>query len=205
MMRRIRLVFFCLLLSVYGNAQNTHDQLDSVVTRFVDKLHRDDIDTICVYQNYFLGGYVRVVKGVCSFDPAYILWKKKGKTWLTKVDICYQYETVNVKADSVWNTFIENKDSIKEEVVLPFQLKGGARQISDHEMTQKFKIAVGDETLTCSFWGGDMREKNYQGELNINYKHNMDLKGKKIIDLLDRLIEKNKEKLKKVSDSPFDK
>lgn len=198
-MKKGSLIIIIILTSIYSFGQNSPDN-------FLLELKKQKIDTICQFEDYSVG-YYRVytddeLKEYCKFEPTYIFWKDKGKTFLTKKDSCFEYSIVEIDADKIWKNYFDNRKSIKIEKIKNFQfveVKNGKKTILttmiDHSHHQNFKFILKNEIVEKKFddfdlekFDGDGKGKNY----NINYEHNINLKSKILIDKIDELILKNK-------------
>jgi hypothetical protein len=84
-MTPFRLIVISLLLFSFkhSNGQNSKEHLDSIVNSFVNSLNAKGIDTVCLYQDYCVVGFIYVEKDEdkCNFEglfmPTYIFGKTK--------------------------------------------------------------------------------------------------------------------------------
>jgi hypothetical protein len=182
-------------------------QLDSIVTDFVKEIQSKNIDTICIYKDYCVGCVYSIFdeEKRCNYSsiyiPTYILWIKKGKTFLTKKDNCFNYSTIEIDAANLWRLFFRHQKQIKREKVKMFEYIVYENQkktvyfiMRDHSNHQDFKMIINGDIISMNFDEFDL-EKKCDGSVNINYLYNQKLKGKKIIDELNQLtrnIEKEK-------------
>jgi hypothetical protein len=203
------LVILLLFISKVSYSQDTSYQyLDILVSDLVKELQLNNTDTICIYKNYCVG-CVHIVENEndrCGYSsiymPTYILWLDQGKTFLTKKDNCFDYSIIEIDSISLWKTFFTYKNQIKKEKVKLFEYivyenkrKKTYFIMRDHSDHQDFKMIVNGDTTALNFDEFDL-EKECDGCININFLHNHQLKGKKIIDELEKLVEKiEKEKL----------
>jgi hypothetical protein len=172
-------------ISVFG--QLTQPQLDSLVNRYVQNLHKKGVDTICIYNEYCIGCLFHPATGsnLCaekfSSLPTYIFWKDKGKTFVTRKDICFEYSTQLIKTDAFWNYYFSNKDKIKKEKLkIPqyVDIVNGKKEIKSINIDQTiyFRITfdiANDPVIKDinSFYF--TRELGPEEELNINYDFNI--------------------------------
>lgn len=188
-MNKNKLIFIALFqvlsLSVFG--QLSQPQLDSVVNRYVQDLQKKGVDTCCIYNEYCIGCFFQPINGtdLCTENfsslPTYIFWKEKGKTFVTRKDICFDYSTQIIPAESFWNHYFSNKDKIKkEELNIPqyIEMVNGKKKIRsieiEHSIFFRITMNAGKESVTKninSFYF--TKELGVNGELNINYESNM--------------------------------
>ncbi len=170
--------------SVFG--QLTQPQLDSLVNRYIQNLHKKGIDTICIYNEYCIGCLFHPATGsnLCaekfSSLPTYIFWRDKGKTFATRKDICFEYSTLLIKTDSFWKYYFDNKDKIKKEKLkIPQYVEtvNGKKEIQSINIYESiyFQITfdIANEPIIKdinSFFF--TRELGPNEELNINYEFN---------------------------------
>jgi len=159
----------------------------------------------------FFGGHFLVEheEDLCNYGyvyvPTYIFWIKHGKTFLSKKDNCFDYSTVEIKADSIWNYFFTNRKLISNEKVKTFQYyyyQKNKRKIVnltiDHSGHENLKMIVGSNTTEVLFDSFDLQPNDGDQDkkiINLNYKHNLNLKSKHLIDELNKItwmIEDNK-------------
>jgi hypothetical protein len=204
------IMLFCIRGFSQGQ-ETSYQQLDSLVTKFVEKLQYKNIDTICIYKNYCVGCYYvfenKDDECICSttFIPTYILWLNRGKTFLSKKDNCFDYSTIEIDSTFAWDYFLKNKECIAKEHVKPFEyvVSKDNREdtyliIRDHSNRQDFKMIVNDDVISLHFDEFDL-EKECDNSININYEYNQSLKGKIVINELEKITEdiENKSLLKK--------
>ena len=187
-------------------SQNSTDQ-------FLKELKLKKIDTICTFIDYSVGSIQIFNKNeedkYCELDydnlPTFILWKENGKTFLTKTDNCFKYSTLEINAEKIWQCYFENEKIIKTEKVKSFQfveIKNGKKRILnsmvDHSHHQKFKIIAKNEIIEKHFDDFDLKKTAQNGnEININYKNNIYLKSKKLIDKISNIVLENENSLTK--------
>lgn len=209
---KIKNLFFILsfLMSYYSFCQKTKQ---SSTDRFLNELKLQKIDTICVFEKYATGfnqfddeEYIN-----CQYDfenvPTYLFWIQNGKTFFTKKDTCYEYSTIQIDAENVWQTYFENKKIIISEKVKEFQYEEIEKNkkviilttvtASDY-LCQNFKLIVNNEKIEKKFTDLTLK-KNYEELQNINYQYNNSLKSKVLLDLFNALISKNKSMLTKIN------
>ena len=193
-------------------AQNTsYQHLDTLVTNFVKELQVNHIDTICIYKNYCVG-CIHIFDNEtdkCNYSsifiPTYILWLNQGKIFLSKKDNCFDYSTIEIDSTSLWKIFFAYKNQIKKEKVKPFEYvicenhkKNVYFMSVDHSNHQDFKMIINNNIIGMNFDEFNLK-KEHDGNLNINYLHNLNLKGRKVIDELRQLVQgiENKQLLTK--------
>ena len=114
------------VFSISVSAQLTQPQLDSLVITYTQNLHKKGIDTVIIYNEYCIGCLFHPATGsnLCaekfSSLPTYIFWREKGKTFVTRKDICFDYTIQLIKADKFWNYYFNNRDKIKKEKIFGF-------------------------------------------------------------------------------------
>ena len=187
-------------------SQNSTDQ-------FLKELKLKKIDTICTFADYSVGSVQIFDKNeddkYCELDyynlPTFILWKENGKIFLTKTDNCFKYSILEINAEKIWQSYFENEKIIKTEKVKSFQfveIKNGKKRILnsmvDHSHHQEFKIFTKNEIIEKHFDDFDLQKTEQNGnEININYKNNMNLKSKKLIDKISNIVSENENSLTK--------
>lgn len=194
------LIVFCPISNISFGQNTSYQYLDALVTSFVKELQTQNVDTICIYQDYCVG-YIYPSKNEddkCFFSsiymPTYILWISQAKTFLTKKDNCFDYSIIEIDSITVWKLFFKYKNQIKEEKVKPFEylaFENNKKEkffiLRDHSCHRDFKTIVNGDTIGLKFDDFNLSKK-FDGCTNINYKHNHSLKGKKIVDELRKLV-----------------
>jgi hypothetical protein len=204
MKTRIVFLIYCLLISAFSFSQN--EKIENTTENFLQDLKQQKVDTICTFEDYSVGS-VHIYKSdeesdYCDFEfeniPTYIMWKKNSKTFLTKKDSCFEYSTAEINPEQIWKKYFENKTIIKVEQVKNFQfveMENGKKNILtsmvDHSHHQNFKFIINDKIIEKKFDDFDLQKKENNNN-NINYKHNINLKSKKLIDEISNVIEINK-------------
>ncbi len=112
---------------------------------------------------------------------------------------------IEVDADKIWRNYFDDKKLILNEKVKEFQfveMHNGKKNIQtiivDHSHHQNFKFIIKDEIVEKKFDNFDIQNSNGDRNkrlININYKHNLNLKSKKIIDEINALILENEKLL----------
>lgn len=211
-------VFFAIVLSFNAHclttlAQDTSPQyLDSLVNNFAANLKNKGVDTICIFEDYWTTGQPFVVdeKDWCytkhTYIPVYILWRQGGKSYLSKKDNCFDYTTIEVKAEPIWKYYFDNKEAIKPEKSKPFQLSttvNGKLSLTtitdDHTGHRNLKVITANDTVKKYFDTFQLQATAKNGsktEVNINYEHNQKLLGKRLAEFLaEFVLEAEKKKL----------
>ena len=199
-----KFIFFALfqVFSILAFGQVTQPQLDSIVKKYTQNLRTNGIDTLCIYNEYCIGCLFHPVNGtnLCTENfsslPTYIFWKHKGKTFVTRKDICFDYTTQMIAADSFWQYYFTNKDKIKkEELKIPqyIEMVNGKREIRlldiDHSIYFRITLYTGNESVTKninSFYF--TKELGPTGELNLNYEYNMHTSLNKLHSIFQTII-----------------
>lgn len=175
---------------------------------FLLELKKKKIDTIFIFEDYYVGydGPALIdetIKDYCEFAPTYIFWKENGQTLLTKKDSCFEYSSIEIDADKVLKYFFENEKRIKAEKIKNFQvleIKNGKRNIStmmrDHSHHLNFKIIVMEKTTEKRFDDFDLLPST-EKEVNLNYKHNVNLKSLTLLNEIGKLISEYKGLIRK--------
>jgi hypothetical protein len=198
-MKNLYLIITFLILSFSIKAQTTIP-LDSLIEIYVNDLHSDKTDTICIYQDYCVG-YIdnSEIHGKCKYYPVfkqfYVLWIKQGITYMNKKDNCYDYTVIEINTDSIWDKVFYYKDKLKKEKVKKFEYlekNETYTMIRDHSCHRDFKIIINNEIISMKFNDFDILE-NEDNHNNINYLYNNNLKGKIIVDGIERLVKKIEE------------
>lgn len=207
-------VFF---FSFIGSAQiNKEIDIDKLTSNFIKNLQSKKIDTICVYENYCVGCELtydeskiydeETCEDELKHEPAYIFWKEKGKTFLTKINTCFEYPGIIIYKDDFWGIYFSNKDLIKKEFIKPFEYKVSSDKngqtstlYTSHSRYQVFKMINKNNKTIKIFDHFKLKKTNetYSDKIinNINYEHNINLKSKLLIDIFERITleaEKNK-------------
>lgn len=202
-MMKKNLILFILFFIFSGNAQtNQKLNINELVSNYIKELQNKKIDTICIYESYCVG-YVMTFdeplvgsKETCTDyltnEPIYIFWKEDGKTFLTKINYCWEFSKIEIYQDNFWKIYFSNKKNIEKERVKPFEFETFENsknvkhlKMVDHSCHRNFKVLIKGETIEKRFDEFALQEKDeYSPELNINYEHNINLKSKQIIDIL---------------------
>src|SRR5262245_26667069 len=119
-MPRILLALTLWSFPFFANAQNVSSvRFDTLVNQFVNKLKAEQVDTICIYENY-LPSCLLPVKEHDSCDQLFgfhvgILWLKDGQAYMTKKFGCTNYPVTKIDAHFAWNYLFSNWSTIREE------------------------------------------------------------------------------------------
>lgn len=208
-MTKTILFLFVFNLSTIGNAQtNKEIDIDKLTSDFIKDLQSKKIDIICVYENYCVGCErtydsskiydEETCEDELKHEPAYVFWKEKGKTFLTKINTCFKYPGSIVSKDNFWDIYFSNKNLIEKEVVKPFEYKISSDKNkhtstlrTSHSRYQVFKMINKNKTTIKVFDHFNLKKTNDTFSdktlYNINYEHNINLKSKLIIDILERI------------------
>lgn len=202
-----------LFISFIANSQSiSNENLDKLVSNFTQKLLNRNIDTICIYESYCVGCEITVdvsKKNESCIDeadnqPIFIFWKEKGKTFINKINRCYEYLDIEITDDDFWQIYFKNSKIIEKEKIKNFESveykKGKKTTISiivDHSYHQNFKFIVNNKTVSKYFDVFNL-SKESDALYNINYNHNNRLISKQIIDTLEKYCRNIKESQYKI-------
>jgi hypothetical protein len=178
------IIFQVFAISTFG--QLSQQQLDSIVKKYTQNLQEKGIDTFCIYNEYCIGCLFQAVTGknLCvenfSSLPTYIFWKDKGKTFVTKKDICFDYSVQLVSNDSIWHYYFANKDKIKKEKLkIPqyVEIVNGKKKIRslniDHSIYFRITLNTKNDSVTKDINSFYLtKELGINEEMNINYEYN---------------------------------
>ncbi len=210
---KLIILIFSLFTSITAFAQLSQPQLDSIIKNFTTGLKQRGIDSICIYKQYCIGCLFQAAKGsnLCAENyaslPTYVFWKEKGKTFVTRKDICFEYSTQVIATDSIWLHYFTQKEIIKkEELKIPQYVESvnGKNKIQtvniDHSVF--FQISLSDKTTTVSKEINSFyltRELGINEVLNINYEYNNSTSLNKLHMILQRIIKQDafKQKFKR--------
>ena len=200
-----QILFLFLSFTIYiGNAQtNSEATIDQLVSNYIKELQSRKIDIICVYEDYCIGcvdtyDYASFKKDLCLEDfpnyPIYIFWKENGNTYLDKISVCFEYSKT-ISENTFWDVYFLNEKIIKNEIVKTYEYetfensKKVTYKISvDHSGHQNFKFIIKDKITTKEFDSFDLTKIGWDSsKSNINYEHNINLKSKLIIDILEKI------------------
>jgi hypothetical protein len=218
-MKNIVIILIFLFITFIGNSQNVSDEnLDKLVSNFTKNLVEKKIDTICIYESYCVGCEItfdvsnlndKEKKELCRDEltnqPIFVFWKQEGKTFITKINNCYEYSDIEASNDDFWGIYFENINVIENEKIKNFEYeiyKNGKKISSqifrDHSDHQNFKFIVNNKIVAKYFDNFKLEKENNTFKnttlYNINYNHNNSLISKKIIEKLEknvRNIERN--------------
>lgn len=195
---------------ISGFGQLSQPQLDSMVAKYAQNLRAKGIDTLCIYNEYCIGCLFHPVNGsnLCAENfsslPTYIFWKDKGKTYVTRKDICFDYSTQIIATDSFWNYYFANKEKIKKEKLKPPQYietvdgKKEVRSIEiEHSIFFRITFTTKKESVTKdinSFYF--TRELGIHEELNINHEQNILTSLSNLHSIFQRIIKQESVKNK---------
>jgi len=204
MTKRILLLFlFC--VTFIGNAQSySEGKIEQFVSDYIKNLQLNKIDTICVYESYCVGYVMTFDSSIfddpekCTDDqtnsPVYLFWKEKGKTFLSKVNYCYEYSEIMISNDRFWEIYFSNKDIIENEKFKRFEYESEVNSKKkvyilgvDHTSHNNFKFIINNKIIEKRFNNFDLQKDHNSKEININYNNNINLKSKSIIELLKQI------------------
>ncbi|CAM3470550.1 hypothetical protein [Flavobacterium chungbukense] len=204
MTKKIVFLFFISIMCL-GNAQtNQKVSIDELVSDYIKELQNQKIDTMCIYKSYCVGSIMTYdepligTKETCidylTNEPVYVFCKEDGKTFLTKINYCWKFSKIEILKDDLWNLYFSHKVLIDIEEIKPFEYRPPTidgkkiiRYISDvdHSCHKNFEILINNKKIEKDFDFYKLEEKNNSG-ININYQHNINLKSKLVIDILEK-------------------
>jgi hypothetical protein len=207
--KKLIMLLFMVCNSIYSQ-DTSIEHLNDLVINFTKKLTEQKIDTICVYEEYSTGGSLLVSledaeidEPICdskgTYIPTYILWKQFGKTYITKLDNCFNFSTMTIDGEKLWYEVFKNKSLIKKERVKSFEyvVQENGKKVTYtkaevHSNFKNFKLILGQEIIEQRFNSYQLQEKDndYEAEINhnVNYEYNNSLKSKDLIDLLHKIV-----------------
>jgi len=167
-MKNIILILTLFYSTIFFAQNRKVKDLDSICINFIEKLKTEKIDTIGVYQTYSTGRAL-ILKNPgeenddCQYSTVpktiYLFWKKDGKNFITKMNDCYDYATVEFSEKNIWETFYLNKAKIKYEKPKRFRINNGGFMMIDHSSYREFKFVTNNETVEQFFDLYDFLEK----------------------------------------------
>ncbi len=203
-MKRFVLILIAFLSFLNSYSQNNSpEQLYLIVNEYTAKLKSKNIDTICIYRDYYRGIQGKSDYGEpCTYEdifiPTYIFWKEKNKTYVTQKDNCFDFETFEIQNDDFWNIIFKNIKIIIKEENKRFELinqksKEKLHRSVSHSHFRRFELFLNNYTCEKSFDDFDLIEYDHDN-LNLNYKYNNLLKSKLLIDELEKIVNELKSK-----------
>jgi len=185
--KKIMVIVFFQVFTISSFGQLTQAQLDSIVNKYVLNLHSTGIDTVCIYNEYCTGCLFTPTStaNLCTDNfsslPTYIFWKRNGKTFITKKDICFDYSTIAISNNSFWQYYFTTKNKIKkEELKTPkyTEIVNGKKETRsldiDNSIYFKITIDAGNESVTKNINSFYFTEHlGASEEINLNYGFNM--------------------------------
>ena len=201
---------FFLYNTVVG--QNSAEHLDTIVKNYINELNSTGIDTVCIYKDYCVGCiyFSKKKEDKCDADgfyvPTYIFWLDKGQTFMTLKDNCFDYSTLKIDNDSIWQFFSAKRDIIKkEEIKMPqyIEIKNGKEETYsssvDHSRHQDIQMIIGQNIIIDKDLDDYYFSKEIEEQKNINYEYNINSCLKKFQLLISNTIKTatQKQKLQK--------
>jgi len=199
MMKRILFLFLFYITSI-GNAQNNSEiKINDLVSNFIKT---QKIDTLFTYESYSTGSIPVVYPSTnedetCVADltnhPIYVFWKEKGKTYFSKINYCYEYSKIILENDAFWKFYFTNKNVIEKETVKPFEyiIIKKSKKIKytiarSHSSFQNLKFIINGDRTEKQFDDFALQKED-DNFVNINYKSNINLKSKLIVDTFEKI------------------
>lgn len=177
--------------------ENSTEHLYEKVNKYVTELKSKGIDTICIYQDYYVGIQRKnYAEEPCNYEntfiPTYIFWKQNNITYVTRKDNCFDFDILKIEQNNFWNLIFENKKIILNEKNLGFEFieNKSHRKLyksESHSHYRRFEIFINKYTCEKYFGDFDLTEYN-SGDLNINYKYNNSTKSKLLMDELEKIV-----------------
>ncbi|MNK46645.1 hypothetical protein D3C87_654300 [compost metagenome] len=195
-----RIIIFILFLPFIINAQtNLKINLNDLVSDFIKT---QKTDTLFTYETYSTGSIPIVELSenegeICIADltnhPIYVFWKEKDKTYFSKLGYCDEYSKIILQDDSFWETYFSNKALIEHEIIKPFEYvtiqkskKIKHTMARSHSSFQNLRIIIKGNITEKRFDDFDLQKED-GNFININYKNNINLKSKLIVDILEKI------------------
>ena len=118
-------------------------------------LHRQGVDTICVYEAYCVGcrGFWVAADSPCRTKgiliPTYFFWKQAGRTYARKLDNCSLGAVKEAPHTTFWPYFFAHSEQIKKEEIKEFVT-------ASHGSIFAFSFYVRADTVEQYFHGIDL-------------------------------------------------
>lgn len=191
------LVIVLLLTSKYFFGQYSLEYQDSLRNSLVANLKQQKVDTFCfykyVYPYFGVNKYYEYDKdNECGIISEYVIWKKNGKSFLTKEN-CFDYSPVEVEMKDFWKLY-----SVKRQEILNEKINGYSHY---HHGRMFIQIIVGIDTIS-KYLKEDFFKRKSVGKLNYRYRHNINSKTYKLLTILDKVVTEveQKEQLRNIEE-----
>ena len=208
MNRYFAIIILLFFLTGDGKAQDPRELLDSLEKVTITQLTSRGIDKILVYEYTCTGClyWWRYKEDSCDFKGngifTYIVWFEEDKSFLTKIDNCFDYSIIRVEGDSLWDFYNANRNEIKNDIIKKpeYEITKNGSQYHvqsdvDHSKFESIKMFSG-KLLELN---REIKEYYFTrilnvGDLNVNYEHNNQTKLRKFQQLWERTLDREVKK-----------
>ena len=132
-----------------NNPDNYKVGFDSIVSVFIDSLKINNIDTIGVYEQDYVGAEV-LDSCLCGIIPweAYVHWIKNGVTYHQKFTECCKYEPIKIKYSALIRYYSSARSKIDKERIMPV-ITGTSKDKNGHTLIE---FSMVDHTTDFTFY-----------------------------------------------------
>lgn len=113
-------------------------------TTKTDELRASKVDFIA-FKKYHIGAYRQSLandsngcKNCYDDYPIYLIWKENNKSYIQRFDNCGVFNSIKLKNNQLFDEFLQNFDTIKEEKVKVYQEKENTVTTISHSSFMKF-------------------------------------------------------------------
>ncbi|PHS67890.1 MAG: hypothetical protein COB12_01340 [Flavobacterium sp.] len=192
----IFLIFFGIVNAV-SVAQNDKDNVDELVSEFINSLESRAIGEYFSLKKYCLGtteifklkdGSMCVSKG--TYYQVFVFWKEEDQAMIKKIDNCGMYFSLPLSNTEVMDFLDINRKQLKEGVVKKYEVENPenvpAKSSKIHSCFREFQFNNENNSFGQSYNLYDLtNESKYK---NINFESNNKLKIVALEKMLESLI-----------------
>lgn len=193
-MKKIILILI-LTFNHLSYSQQKENKIDSLITEYTSELKINGVNDFFYVKIFCVGGTKIVFPNECdSFYETYLFWRINNRSFIKKFDTCENYKQIDITETKILESFIENKDKLKNEVVKKYTTfeneKNSTILETDHSCFRMFQFQTENDSFINKFDLFDLTTDS--DDKNLYYESNNKLKLVELSKMCDKLISKIK-------------
>ena len=204
---KLPLFIFIILYTTFCIGQkNTEMKPYSIMAEMTKNLDKQNIENY-FYTNRTCLGDTRIItmndEKKCftngNFSEYYLFWQKEGDTYITKADNCGAFIKLKLDDNQLFDYFMNNKEALKNNSVKEYKVENPqnspTQRTKVYPCSHKFSFTTSMGTFTQEFDEFDLTNDSRQ--TNLNYEYNQQLKLVQLDKMIDAVITKTADKLRR--------
>ena len=164
-----------------------------MITEFTSELKINGVTDYFQVKRFCVGGKNIVFPNECdSFFETFLFWRINNRSFIKKFDTCENYRQIDITETKILESFIENKDNLKNEIVKKYTtIENGKNSTilkTDHSCFRIFQFQTENDSFINKFDLFDLTTDS--GDKNLYYESNNKLRLVELSKMCDKLISK---------------